>query len=266
LNAYLERTGDYAGVLILRFYVVYRAMVRAKVAAMRASQTQDGGARDAQVMECRAYLELAQRCAGSAPPAIVITHGPTGSGKTTGSQALIELLGAIRIRTDVERKRRHGLRPESRSGSALNAGLYSAAEIERTYATVAALTHLVVSAGYPAIVDGTFLRARERDRFRALAERLRVPFAIADFVAHADILRARVRRRLEAGGDASEADLHVLEHQRQTAEPLTASERALTVTCDASAPVVETGRELADALAQRFVAVGGRCASEPAMA
>jgi len=37
LSGYLERTGDYDGVQILRFYVVYRAMVRAKVACMRAS-------------------------------------------------------------------------------------------------------------------------------------------------------------------------------------------------------------------------------------
>ena len=39
LNAYLEQTGDYDGVRALRFYVVYRAMVRAKVAYLRASQT-----------------------------------------------------------------------------------------------------------------------------------------------------------------------------------------------------------------------------------
>ena len=101
-------------------------------------------------------------------------------------------MGAVRIRTDVERKRLHGLRPDARSGSALNAGLYSAAQTERTYTAIAAHARAIVSAGYPVIADGTFLHAGERQRFRALAEELEAPFAIVDFVAPADTLRARV--------------------------------------------------------------------------
>ena len=132
-------------------------MVRAKVACMRASQTHDTEAHRAKIAECREYLKLATRSAESATRGIVITHGPTGSGKTTRSEALIELVGAIRIRTDVERKRLHGLTPQSRSGSALNAGLYSRAETERTYSEVARLTRTVASTGYPVVVDGTFL-------------------------------------------------------------------------------------------------------------
>ena len=38
LNRYLEATWDYAGLRVLRFYVVYRAMVRAKVACIRGGQ------------------------------------------------------------------------------------------------------------------------------------------------------------------------------------------------------------------------------------
>ena len=231
LNAYLERTGDYDGLQVLRFYIVYRAMVRAKVGYMRARQTEDPETRQMTIAECRGYLQLARRCAEFATPRIVITHGLTGSGKTTGSEALVESMGAIRIRTDVERKRLHGLAPDARSGSGLHAGLYSAAETERTYARLAELTRIVVGAGYPAIVDGTFLRRRERDRFRDLAEQLGVPFSIADFVASPETLRARVEQRHATGSDASEADVHVLELQLKTAEPLTADERAAAAVC-----------------------------------
>jgi uncharacterized protein len=245
LNAYLERTGDYEGVPVLRFYVVYRAMVRAKVAYMRASQTPEPDAREAKAAEGREYLRLASRCTTPSTPGIVITHGPTGAGKTTGSQGFIESIDTIRIRTDVERKRLHGLMAQARSGSALNAGLYSAAETERTYARLAELARAVVTGGYPVVVDGTFLRRRDRDRFRRLADELDVPFAIADFVAPADTLRARVRRRRETAADASEADIRVLEHQLQSAEPLTASERELTVTCSADANPAKTARLLA---------------------
>jgi len=236
LNAYLERTGDYDGLQLLRFYVVYRALVRAKVACMRARQTAEPEARRAKIAEYREYLRLAKRCAESTTRGIVITRGPTGSGKTTRSQALVELAGAIRIRTDVERKRLHGQTPLSRSGSAVNAGLYSAAETDRTYSFVAGLTRTVAGAGYPVVVDGTFLQRRQRQQFRALAADLDVPFVIVDFVAPVDTLRTRVRERQEAGLDASEADLRVLEHQLQVAEPIAPDERALTVTCDGEAP------------------------------
>jgi aminoglycoside phosphotransferase family enzyme len=39
LNEYLQYNGDYDGLKLLRFYLVYRAMVRAKVNAIRASQS-----------------------------------------------------------------------------------------------------------------------------------------------------------------------------------------------------------------------------------
>ena len=39
LNLWLEATGDHAGLALLRYYAVYRALVRAKVAVLRAGQT-----------------------------------------------------------------------------------------------------------------------------------------------------------------------------------------------------------------------------------
>jgi aminoglycoside phosphotransferase family enzyme/predicted kinase len=237
LNAYLERTGDYDGVEVLRFYIVYRAMVRAKIACMRASQTNGAETRRAKIAEYRDYMTMARRCSESTARGIVITRGPTGSGKTTRTQSLVELAGAIRIRTDVERKRLHGLTPQWRSGSALNVGLYSAAETERTYARIADLTRTVALRGYPVVVDGTFLQLRQRQRFHALADALHVPFVMVDFVAPVDMLRRRVEERREAALDASDADLRVLDHQLETAEPLASDERGLTVTVDASAPL-----------------------------
>jgi uncharacterized protein len=237
LSGYLERTGDYDGVQILRFYLVYRAMVRAKVACMRASQIDDTAARAGKIAEYQEYLSLAARCAQPNTPGIVITRGLSGSGKTTRSAALVEHAGAIRIRTDVERKRIHGLAPLARTESVLDEGIYSPAATERTYSRVASFARTVAAAGYPVVVDGTFLRRRDRDQFRAAAADLNVPFAIVDFVASVETLRARIRERGEAGTDASDADLQVLEHQRQSAEPIAPDERAVTVTYDAETPL-----------------------------
>lgn len=240
LNRYLELTGDYGGMRVLRFYVVYRAMVRAKVACLRARQAA-ADARGAAMKEFHEYLALARRCAESSQPGLVITHGPAGSGKTTLTQAFIELTGAIRIRTDVERKRLQGAAANDRSGSALNAGWYAPAETDRTYQTLARLARAVAAAGYVAVVDGTFLQLGHRRLFRSLAAELGVPFVIVDFRAGLDRLRQRIVQRAAAGLDASEADMNVLEHQLRVGEPLAPDEQTVTVAYDADRPLDRAG-------------------------
>jgi aminoglycoside phosphotransferase family enzyme/gluconate kinase len=234
LNGYLEETGDYAGIGVFRFYVVYRAMVRAKVACFRLAQETSDDARSRALEEYRDHLALADRYVRSASPSIVITHGLSGSGKTIGSQALLELTGALRIRTDVERKRLHGLAPTARTASGIAEGLYSDAESERTYERVSGLARSAVDAGYVTIVDGAFLQRRRRDRFRTLASELRVPFVIVSFEAPAAVLLKRVKTRADRGADASDANAAVLGHQLRTAEPLGDDERQCTVRIDAT--------------------------------
>ena len=230
LNGYLEFGGDYAGLPVLRFYVVYRAAVRAKVARMRAAQAADTAVRDASLADYRGYLALAARAGQPGPLAVVITHGPAASGKTTAAQQLVDAFGAIRVRTDVERKRLHGLPPHARSGSALDAGLYTAPATEATYERVAALVRTVVDAGHVAVADGAFLRRGHRDRFRSLAASLGVPFMILDCVADEAVLHERIAVRRGAGRDASEADAAVLARQLRSADPLSDDERATVIT------------------------------------
>jgi aminoglycoside phosphotransferase family enzyme len=55
LNQYLQRTGDYQGVALLRYYLVYRALVCAKVSLLRQAQQQN----DAEGNQaCLKYLSL----------------------------------------------------------------------------------------------------------------------------------------------------------------------------------------------------------------
>jgi len=115
LSAYLEETSDYEGLTVLPFYVVYRALVRAKVASMRLAQPASPDERTAALVQYRTYLDLAIHETQRRTPSIVITHGVTGSGKTVRSQALIESMGGVRVRSDVERKRLFGLDAKARS-------------------------------------------------------------------------------------------------------------------------------------------------------
>jgi uncharacterized protein len=233
LNAYLEIGGDYEGLSVLRFYLVYRAMVRAKVACVRAAQLPPGDTRAALRAEYRSHVQLASALTRACEPAIVITHGFAGSGKTTHSQALLETVGAVRIRTDVERKRIHGLRPTDRRAAGVDAGLYTPAATRSTYLRAIALARSATAAGYVTIVDGAFMKHWQRQLFRELAAELGIPFVIVAFVANETTLRERIGRRLHAASDASDADLAVLEHQLRTREPLAPEELADTVVHEA---------------------------------
>lgn len=249
INAYLGLTGDYAGLPVLRFYLVYRAMVRAKVAAIRASQS--GLQNDWPAYA--AYIGLAGSLALPARPALAITHGLSGSGKTTVTQQLLEKLDAIRLRSDVERKRLFGLAPLDKSGSGIGSGLYTQEAGERTYARLAQLARMIVEAGFPTIVDAAFLKQRQRNVFRVLAGEMDTPFVILDFYAAPDTLRERVAHRVQTGNDVSEATLAVLEHQFTTQEPLAETETDYVISID-----TEDQQTDADTLARQFhVATSG---------
>jgi aminoglycoside phosphotransferase family enzyme len=240
LTAYCERSGDYRGAAVLRFYLVYRAMVRAKVACLRASQLPNGAGRATFQADFAAHLSLASSYANDARPTLVLMHGPSGSGKTTLSQLLLERAGALRIRTDVERKRLAGLAASARSGSTLAGGLYAPDATKRTYDHVLASAEAVVQGGFTALVDGAFLRRWQRDMFRELAAERELPFVIVDCVASEATLKARVSARASAGKDASEADVAVLAHQLSTGDALACDELRFTLSCDAEGPFLRT--------------------------
>jgi aminoglycoside phosphotransferase family enzyme/predicted kinase len=237
LNAYLEQTGDYAGLAVLPFYLAYRALVRAKIALLRAAQLGAGPASRAAHIEYRGYVTLARGYAQPSRPALIITHGLSGCGKTTISQALLEAVGAIRIRSDVERKRLHGLPALEPHDTAIASGLYAPEATVATYDRLGALAREILGGGRIAIVDATFLRRSQREAFRALATQLGIPFVIVAFEASEAALRERIAQRQISGGDASDADLAVLAHQIAAREPLSPDEKAFVIVYDAEAPL-----------------------------
>jgi hypothetical protein len=227
LNAWLETGGDSQALAVLRFYAVYRAVVRAKIAALRARQ-EDAEQKQADFDSARTYLQLAWQIAVPPAPTFCITCGLSGSGKTTASSARLldpALTGAgsmIRLRSDVERKRLFGLTPQESSRSPQDGGIYTAEATTRTYARLRSLARDLLTAGWPVIVDAAFLKRAEREDFRALAAELGVDFGILATEAAPEELRRRLGAR---SGDASEATVAVLEKQLTWFEPLTADER-----------------------------------------
>ncbi|MGE0873205.1 MAG: AAA family ATPase [Burkholderiales bacterium] len=221
LNAWLQESGDYAGVRLLRFYAVYRAMVRAKVARL-------SGALDA----ASGYIALADALARVEPHGLVLMHGVSGAGKTVASQALLEHLGAVRLRSDVERKRLAGLAAQARAAAPPGAGIYDDRSTERTYERLAVLAAGILESGWPAVVDAAFLQRAQRDALRGVAQRLRLPCAIAACEAPEADLRRRIAAREAAAQDASDAGIAVLERQLADREPLGEDEQRMAVRID----------------------------------
>ena len=222
LNRYLHDTGDYQGLALLRYYLVYRALVRAKVSLLRMAQQPDDDASQARC-EYAVFADLAERFTQPRSTVLIITHGYSGSGKSTLASQLAEKIGAVQIRSDIERKRLFGYRASAQTGSRL----YTSQASLKTYQHLKKLAKAVLEAGFPVIIDAAFLNSGQRELFRQLAAECDIPFHIIAFQASDDELCRRIKQRQN---DASEATITVLHQQQQSAQPLSEQEQSRVIT------------------------------------
>ena len=232
ISEWLDASGDVGAPTVLPFFAVYLALVRAKVAAIRRTQLPEGALaeRSACQADMRQYLHLAQRLAWPEPPQLVITHGLSGCGKSRSArQWLLHHTGsrALWLRSDVERKRLHGLAPLQASQPAQREQFYGTQASAQTYASLHERAAQLLRQGWTVLVDAAFLRRQERSAFAELAQSLACPFGILAPQAPVEVLRERIAARQARGGDPSEATLDVLERQLQWIEPLSADEPRL---------------------------------------
>lgn len=234
LNGYLEQTGDFSGLHVLRYYLMFRAVVRAKIAAFLASEAGTPEDKRASAwQDFHHYLDLAHQFSHTPPFLQVVMHGLSGSGKSTVARELAAQLPAIHVRSDVERKRLYGFTPLARTDAQPGAGIYTQEATQRTYARMAVIAREAQAAGYAVVLDATFLSAQQRAPFQALSSNT----WIVSCEAPDDVLRGRVRARHQAGTDAAEADLAVLERQLAMREALTAEEMQHTIVIDTQQPI-----------------------------
>lgn len=227
LNRYLQNTGDYHGLALLRYYLVYRALVRAKVALLRKSQNPDAAVCSQIRSEYTVFANLAESFTKDNSVNLFITHGFSGSGKSTVASQLAEKIGAIQIRSDIERKRLFGYSTQANTNSVIDSGIYTQEAGQKTYIYLTELAKAVLGTGFSVIIDAAFLKTEQRRLFQLLANELSVKFTIIDFQASEETLCVRIRNRQD---DPSEATIEVLHQQMQTMQPLSEDEKNHTVT------------------------------------
>ncbi len=238
MNGWLSATGDYDCLAVLDWYVCYRHLVRAKVDAIRLGQEGVGPAERARLAgRIERHLDLAERVGAPSQGALLITHGLSGSGKSRLARRLGAALPAVVLRSDVERKRLHGLAPLESRAQGVRQGLYSEDASDRTYRRLADLADALLRLGRTVIVDAAFLERTRRDSFLALARARGVAGLVLAVEAPRATLEARVARRAEHGRDASDAGPAVLAAQYAQREELASDEWSSAIAVDTSRPL-----------------------------
>lgn len=223
VNCYLEECADYQGLRLLPYYLVYRALVRVKVDLIRQQQTVREQASLAAGLSPagRAYLAFAERVVQPASPQLWITHGLSGSGKSTAALALVDHRGFLRLRSDVVRKQLAGIAPLDRPPAPQLPSLYAEKMTRRTYQQLHDQAREVLAAGLSVVVDAAFLMRHQRDAFAELARELGVRFQILHCRSTSEELQRRILTRTD---DPSDATIAVLQQQIRTAQALAEDE------------------------------------------
>ena len=228
VNRYLEKTGDYPGAQLLPIYLLYRAMVRAKVAVIGRGQHLARTDRAEDRHTINRYCALARALVSERRPTLVVMTGLSGSGKTWLSTQLVPALPAL-----------------AAFGSGIGTGIYAPEVSAAVYRGLLDTAAGLLNAGINVILDAAFLDADRRQGARLLAERLGVYCVIVQTVAGEKTLVKRLQRRA-GSSDASEADVRVLRYQLETADTLGPDEKqlALTVNTERSVDAVRVASDI----------------------
>ena len=223
VNQYLELTGDYEGLEVLNFYKAYRALVRAKVALFSMPANADGVQRATTLRTYRNYANLAESYSAIPSRLLAITHGVSAVGKSHVAMRLVEALGAVRVRSDVERKRLFGEQQATLSGQQ-DAGIYDQDASAATYQRLHDLAGTILRAGFPVVLDATYLKHAQRQAAAEVASATGVPFLVLDCQAPEAVIASWLAQRQAEKTDPSDATLEVVKAQQASREPLNATE------------------------------------------
>lgn len=216
---------------LLEFYKTYRALVRAKVGAIRAAQSSSPERRAAERRGTQSYVHLA--LAYALPPVLILTCGLPASGKSWLARHLAAPFEAAELSSDVRRKILAN-RPRTRAeGEAWESGLYSPTLKERTYESLLETARELLHSSEhgrrrSVVVDATFSTRAWREPFRALARELGAPFVLVHARAGEELVRRRMQAREVERETSSDADWNVYVRAKSSFEPpaeLAASER-----------------------------------------
>jgi aminoglycoside phosphotransferase family enzyme/predicted kinase len=196
-SSYLRISQDWALFLLLDFYKSYRAYVRGKVISFRLDDPAISPAEKGSALEeARRYFQWAHHYARRMnQPALFITCGLMGTGKSTIARALSEALGWERLSSDVLRKELAHLSPREHRYENFHQGLYSPDFSRKTYQALLERARNILDMGISLIIDASFKKQMDRQEAWALAHQARADFLLIECQGPESELQRRLDRR-----------------------------------------------------------------------
>jgi len=217
LEAYRRVTGDPVPTELLRFYQAQRAFVRGKVTSFRLADPElPPEERGPDTDVARRYFRLARGFAlrGRLAPSLILTCGLMGSGKSALARELGFQLGLKPLSSDRLRKGLAGRAAAPAAADGYLGGIYSAAYNEATYRALLEAAERALAAGESALLDATFRRKADREAFRALAQRLDVPFFLLETRCPEALVKERLDRRRHDPTEISDGRWEIFPQQK----------------------------------------------------
>jgi len=204
LDRYRIESGDDWPASLADYYIAYRALVRAKIACLRADIDSAAGASG------RALLALAAGHLARGSVRLVLVGGAPATGKSTLTRELARRTGWPAVRADEVRKRLAGLEPTTPAANELDRGLYTADWTTRTYDTLLDTARTRLAAGESVVLDASWSDTRHRADAAHVAEETASVLVAFELDVPAAVADARASRRAASQRDASDAGASAL--------------------------------------------------------
>ena len=207
VRAYQEFSAEHHPSSLAHHYVAARALVRSKVAALKAGQGQAG-----ERLESWRMLQLGLRHLERGAVRVAIVGGLPGTGKSTVAAALADAMNWSLLGSDELRKDLAGLAHDSHADDAPGEGIYDAAWTQRTYRELIRQALRLVALGESVVIDASWSDASHRRELGAAVDAAGASIAELRCVVPVEVARERIVRRRAAALDPSDATPEVLEH------------------------------------------------------
>lgn len=221
LHAYASLSDDYGLFGVVDFYSAYRALVRAKVAALAALQSSitPTQRKDASSSVER-HLELAESLLKPSQDAsLIVLCGTVGSGKSSVARDLARTGRGIAISSDRVRKALAGISATTRPEAEVNGGIYGPEETERVYRALLERAGSVLDGGRTTILDASYSTRAHRDVVRQWASDRGIAVRLIEVCCEPEEAKRRLSERKRKDADPSDAGPDFLPISRARYEP-----------------------------------------------
>jgi uncharacterized protein len=214
LDGYREYTSDRWPASLEHHYVAERALVRSKVACLRASQ----GDRPS-VAEARRLLDLARRHLQAGRVRLVLLGGLPGTGKSTLAGHLADAAQVVVFHSDEIRRDLAGMSHDTPAEALYGEGLYSPARTAATYRELLARARVALELGETVVLDASWIDVERRHDAAAVARETNSDLLELCCVTDSGAAAGRIETRRARGLGAHDATVEIAAAMRAQADP-----------------------------------------------